>query len=197
MAFEQTISSENGCSLLFLAEIDKTASNPRKCLQATEIKKSEERVMKVVEALKEDFINPIDSALDRQKLFNLVSGRVRPLPTDVAELLMSAEDRGKGLQLEFNKRLDSDDGSGTTFFDPIKRVEWKGFDSADKETKVTSRGKSRDVTVQRDILGLLIATSFKEQSLIGIDKALSFPLANLPLALATCMVREEKLPKAI
>ena len=118
MAFEQTISSENGCSLLFLAEIDKTASNPRKFLQATEIKKSEERVMKVVEALKEDFINPFDSALDRQKLFNLVSGR--PLPTDVAELLISAEDRGKGLQLEFNKRLDSDDGSGTTFYDPIK-----------------------------------------------------------------------------
>ena len=35
-------------SLLSLAEIDKTASNPRKCLRATEIKKSEERVMKVV-----------------------------------------------------------------------------------------------------------------------------------------------------
>ena len=88
-------------SLLSLAEIDKTASNPRKCLRATEIKKSEERVMKVVEALKEDFINPFDSALDRQKLFNLVSGR--PLPAEVAELLISAEDRGKGLQLEFNK----------------------------------------------------------------------------------------------
>ena len=50
-------------SLLSLAEIDKTANNPRKCLRATEIKKSEERVLKVVEALKEDFINPFDSAL--------------------------------------------------------------------------------------------------------------------------------------
>ena len=127
-------------------------------------------------------------------MFNLVSGR--PLPAEVAELLISAEDRGKGLQLEFNKRLDSGDESGVTFFDPIKRVEWKGFATVEKKTKVTSKGKSRDVTVQRDILGLLIATSFKEQSLIDIDKALSFPLAPVPLALATCDGARRKTTKS-
>ena len=169
--------------IIIITIIPQAISYLLKCLRATEIKRSEDRVMKVVEALKKDFINPFDSALDKQKLFSLVSGK--PLPTEVAELLISAEDRGKGLQLEFNKRLDSGDESGVTFFDPIKREEWKGFDSAEKKTKVTGKSKSRDVTVQREILGLLIATSFKEQSLIDIDNALSFPLAHVPLALAT------------
>ena len=112
-------------SLLSLAGIDKKARNPRKCLRGTQIKNSEDQVMKVVEALKGDFINPFVNALDRLKLFNLVSGKL--LPNVVAELLISAEARGRGLQLQFNKGLDSGDESGVIFFNLIKRVKWKSL----------------------------------------------------------------------
>ncbi len=50
-------------SLLSLAENGKTANNLRSNLRAKEIRKSEERVMKVVEALNEDFFNPFGSGL--------------------------------------------------------------------------------------------------------------------------------------
>ncbi len=68
--------------------------------------------------------------------------------------------------------------------DPIKRVPWKGFSEAVKKVKVTVGNKTRDVAVQRDILGLLLTTSFKEGGSIEIDKALTYSLAPLPLALA-------------
>ena len=68
---------------------------------------------------------------------------------------------------------------------PIKRVPWKGFSEAVKKVKVTVGNKTRDVAVQRDILGLLLTTSFKEGGSIEIDKALTYSLAPLPLALAT------------
>ena len=58
------------------------------------------------------------------------------------------------------------------------------FDSVEKKAKVNNKGNLRDITVQRDILGLLFATSFKEQSLIDIEKALSFPLAPLATSCA-------------
>ncbi len=45
---------------------------------------------------------------------------------------------------------------------PIKKVPWKGFSEAVKKVKITVGNKTRDVAVQRDILELLLTTSFKE-----------------------------------
>ena len=137
-----------------------------------------------MEVLKEDFINPFNSSLDRDKLYNLASGR--PLPDSIAEELLGSYERGKEMFSMFQKRLEIGEEEAAGFFDPIKRCPWKGFGDAEKKIKVTAKGKSKDIAVQRDILGLLVASSYEEQSSVDIDKALSFPLAPVPLSLATC-----------
>ena len=73
----------------------------------------------------------------------------------------------------------------SAFFEPITRVPWKGFCNAEKKAKITAKGKTKDVAVQRDILGLLMAVSSKEGAVVDPDKAFSYALSPVPLALAT------------
>eukprot|EP00794_Sanderia_malayensis_P020780 gene20780-biopygen14596 len=51
---------------------------------------------------------------------------------------------------------------------------------------MSGKSKSKEITVQRDILGLLAAKSTEKNAAIDIDKALQYPLAPVPLSLATC-----------
>jgi hypothetical protein len=184
-------------SLLSLADANKTSEDPRKCLRDGEMRKSEERVMEIVDCLKRVFINPFDNGLDKLKLFNLASGK--PLPDEICNELVSAEQRGRELLREFNERLNREGESSQStrkFFDPVKRVPWKGFSGVARSTKVSAKDKSKEVTVQRDILGLLMAISHRENSPIDIDKALSFSLAPVPLSLATADGTRRKTSKS-
>lgn len=45
-------------------------------------------------------------------------------------------------------------------------------------------------------MGLPVASSYREQSLVDIDKALSFHLAPVPLSLATCDGNRRKIAKS-
>ena len=63
---------------------------------------------------------------------------------------------------EFGKRLKENSGPDLMLFDPIERTLWQGFDNAKKTAKVRANGKTRDVSVQRDILGILMAKAGKE-----------------------------------
>lgn len=158
------------------------------------MRKSEERVMKIVDCLRKVFINPFDNGLDKLKLFNLASGK--PLPDEICNELLSAELRGRELLGKFNERLNREGESTLKFFDPVKRVPWRGFSGVARSTKVSAKGKSKEVTVQRDILGLLMAISHKENSPIDFDKALSFSLAPVPLSLATADGTRRKTSKS-
>ena len=166
-----------------LAELENMAVNPRKCLREREIKKSEEKVGKIVSIMKEDFINPFADNIDRDRLYNLACGR--PLSEEIAEELLSVERGAQEMFKEFGKRLKENSGQDLMLFDPIKRAPWQGFNNAKKTAKVRAKGKTRDVSVQRDILGLLMAKASKENAAIDIDKALSYSLAPVPLSLAT------------
>ena len=53
------------------------------------------------------------------------------------------------------------------------------------KTKVKVSGKSKDISIQRDILGLIVAASNKEKSAVDIEKALTYPLAPVSLPLAS------------
>ena len=106
---------------------------------------------------------------------------------DVAECLLTVQERGTLLRDDFFERLNSECSIKDPFFSPIKRVQWKSFTDASKKLKVSAKGKSREITVQRDILGLLAAKSQQQNAAINIlDKALCYPLALVPLSLATC-----------
>ena len=115
-------------------------------------------------------------------MYNLASGR--PLPEEATEYLLSLEKQGKGLLSDFSKRLHLSEEQTSAFFDPITRVPWKGSCNAKKKAKITAKGKTKDVAVQRDILGLLMAVSSKG-AVVDLNKALSYALSPVPLALAT------------
>ena len=72
-----------------------------------------------------------------------------------------------------------------TFYDRIPRVAWNSFNSKGTKSTIKIGGKVKNVTVQRDILGFLAAKSSKDQEPVDIDKALCYPLAPVPLSLAT------------
>ena len=129
----------------------------------------------------EDFLNPFSDLPNKRNLYNLASGR--PLPEEATEHLLSLEKQGQGLHSDFSKRLHLSEEQTSAFFDPIIRVPWKGFCNAKKKAKLTAKGKTKDVAVQRDILGLLILV--KEGAVVYLDKALSYALSPVPLALGT------------
>ena len=170
-------------SLMSMSDLDKVSSNPRKCLRPHEIKKSEEKVSKILQVMTEDFLSPFSPDLDKTKLYNLASGK--PLPDDVATHLLSVEERGKLLFHDFNNRLCNEEDTNLLLFDPIKRVPWKGFADAEKKVKIKAKSKAKDVEVQRDILGQLVAISTANKAAVDVDKALEYPLAPVPLSLAT------------
>ena len=132
--------------------------------------------------LKEDFMNPFNSTLDRNKLYNLASGG--PLPDSIVDELLGSYERGKEMFSTFQKRLEIGEEAAGIFYS-IKRYPWKGFGGAEMKIKVTAKGKSKDTAVQREILGRLVASSYKGQSLVDIDEVLSFHLSPAPLSLAT------------
>ena len=61
-----------------------------------------------------------------------------------------------------------------------------GLTRSIKKGSVSAKGKTKDIAVQRYILGVLMAESYKEKASIDIDKALCFSLAPVPLSMATC-----------
>ncbi len=56
------------------------------------------------------------------------------------------------------------------YFDIIKRVKWQSF--IDTQKKVSGENKPKDITVQRDTLGLLAAKTTKKNRALDIDKAI-------------------------
>ena len=73
---------------------------------------------------------------------------------------------------------------------------WKGFTSAGKKVRISAGGKFKEVTAKRDILGLLAAKSQQYDAAINIDKALCYPVASVPLAMATCDGARRKTAKS-
>lgn len=91
---------------------------------------------------------------------------------------------------EFLKRLDPNDSDQNKedrkkFFHPIKRAEWKSFSNTNKKVKVNINGSCKDISVQRDVLGLSAAASQQNDASVSIDDALSYPLTPVPLSLET------------
>ena len=102
-------------SLLKLSGMSTTTSNPRKCLRSSEILKSNKMVEKIMVVLRTQFINPFQPDLDKDELFNLVSGY--PAPENVRNCLLTLESRGKELMDEFQDRITTEStGSSKTVF---------------------------------------------------------------------------------
>ena len=62
-----------------------------KSLRPSEIIKSEKKVQRIVNVLKEEYINPFSRELDKSKLYNLSSGI--PVPEHLAEMILRPQKR--------------------------------------------------------------------------------------------------------
>ena len=88
------------------------------------------------------------------------------------------------------------------YFSPISKLQWKGRKQASKKAsvgkkvRISAGGKSKKVTAQRDILGLLATKSQQHDAAINIDKALCYPLAFVSLAMVTCDGARRKTAKS-
>ena len=131
----------------------------RKTLRQSEISKSEKRITSLKKVLTDTFIDPFSDDLDADKLYNIMSGS--PVDEEVSRCLLTIEERGRVLHSEFDIRLCSNQGpEKTTFWNPIKMVEWKDFSGNETKTKLkSSTGKTKEAAVQRVILGFLLAKS--------------------------------------
>ena len=73
---------------------------------------------------------------------------------------------------EFCERVVEEENAKKSLFDPIKRAAWKSFEDSGRKMSVTSKAKSKEIMVQRDILSLLAAKSQQTNATVNIDAAL-------------------------
>lgn len=102
-------------------------------LEAANIKHSEEAVQKVISSIN-SFTNPF-TIPDKTRLYSLASGA--PVAKDVEEDVMKAESIGRAAKDKFIKER-FQEGSPTSFFEPIKRNKLKTMESSSKAIKLTS-----------------------------------------------------------
>ena len=169
-------------TLMEISGLSKTTSSSRKCLRPSEILKSEKMVKNILDALQIQFLNPFHQEIEKSNLHNLVSGR--PVNDAICDSLLGLEKDGIRLMESFEERLTTDP-TKATFFSPLKRNKYKSWKDSAKKIVIKKDGKVKELTFQRDILGILVAHSYQYNSGIDIDSVLCYPLAPVSVPLST------------
>ena len=102
----------------------------------------------------------------------------------ICDSLLVLEKDGIGLMESFEERLTTDPTTGT-FFSPLKRNKYKSWKDSAKKIVIKKDGKVKELTFQRDILGILVAHSYQYNSGIDIDSVLCYPFAPVSVTLST------------
>ena len=161
--------------------IEKTTQHLRKCLRPTEIVKHNGIVEKIMKTMSQQFTNPFNTSFEKEKLYNLVSGR--PVSENISTSLLSATNEGTELYDKFKERLKKD-GKGN-FFDTLSRKKPLTFENSILRLEVKGKNKTESVKVERDILGILLTESSKNGCPVDINSALCYPLSPVPPAFCT------------
>ena len=110
--------------------------------------KSEKNVTDLVEVLRNDFVNPFDSNIDKDKLLNLSSSI--PINDGLAEDILKIKDRGIDSYNEFvEKRIKS---QAIKVHDPIKRQKRAQFKDTERKVTLKHKGNENTIEVNRDVL---------------------------------------------
>ena len=156
----------------------------------SQILTTDKLAQEVIRIFREDYINPFDIGVDKNKPVNISSGK--PLKEEATEFLLSCPTIGKEKYKDFvNARLRKKEISVR---DLIKRTKTKllTFKSFSKKPKTNQR---KSVEVNRDILAKLLAISLLREKVIDFKKALQFPIDEVPLSLCNpdgCMRKTNK-----
>ena len=169
------------------------AGSHTKALRKSEIEKSELRIKKMSDILTNTFINPFSLDLEESKLFNIASGC--PISDEAATILLNIKKKGEELHQDFQEKISGNHSEN--FWTPITTVEWKDFTSSNRTAKAkTSKGKTIEVKVQRDILGFLLAKSQELSATIQMEECLKYPLCAVELSIAHGDGRKRKTNKS-
>ena len=103
-------------------------------LVASHIQKDKRDVQSVIEVLESNWINPFE--LPSDELMSISSGITAP--KSVASDLLTAQDQGEKAYQEF---VDSRLKKGTAFYNPLKKLQLKSFDSLKKNQKLNQQTK--------------------------------------------------------
>ena len=150
------------------------ANDEYKATRPSQILKSEKYVTDLVEVLRNDFVNPFDSNIDKDKLLNLSSGI--PVNDDLAEDILKIKDRGIDSYNEFvEKRIKS---QAIKVHDPIKRQKCALFKDTERKVTLKHKGNEKTIEANRDVLSKLLAHSAKHNKVIDFEVALTYPLST-------------------
>lgn len=118
-----------------------------------------------------------------------------PVNDDIAESLLNLEQSGKDAMKSFEDRPTTK-SPAELFFDPLKRSKFKSWNDSVKKATIKKSTKLQEVVFQRDILGILAASSYKDKSVIDIDASLCYPLALVSISLSSTdgKIRKTVLP---
>ncbi|MEM7298253.1 MAG: hypothetical protein AAF391_08310 [Bacteroidota bacterium] len=167
--------ARNTRHLLDMCDLGNDSSIYKQC-RPSQITKSEEMVKKVINVLKEEYIDPFGINVEKERLINISSGV--PLPSESEEYLLKSEERGREQHSNFVKeRILTDE---VLFHSPIKRNKLLNFQT---NSFKQSKAKNKSTEVNRDILSMLLSLSVRKQKVIDFQTALSYPLSQVPLSL--------------
>ena len=154
--------AENTQALYEMAGI-KRGTEDYKCTRPSQIIKSEHRVTKLKEILGNEFLNPFDSSLEHEYLFNIGSGI--PVDKDLAEAILAMKDKDDDLYKVFlqNHILSTKE----KIHDPLSGKKKPFFKIPAKKDTVKQNGKEKVIEVNREIIGTLLALSAKHEKLIN------------------------------
>ena len=164
-----------------MAGVDKTTRNLRKCLRPSEIVKSNEIVEALIGCMRKQFTNPFDDSFNKDKLYNIVSGR--PVSDKIAASLSNVEKIGTNGYNDFKTRLYG--GNKKTFFNPIKRNKQLTFKDSVERITISGKNKKESLQIERNILAVLVAESSLNGKAVDLDRALSYPLSVFPPSYCT------------
>ena len=119
----------------------------------------------------------------KSELYNLVSGS--PVDGRICESLLTLEKQGKLIKEEFDKIMHANNDVNTGFFSVIKRNIYKSFEDSNVKAVVKKTGRQKELSCQRDILGLLVCSSYQSNKVVNVSKAMTYPLSPVSLPLCT------------
>ena len=168
-------------SLVEMSGSSHTTTNNRRLLRPSEIEKSNVMVENIMKVLENTFLSPFHDEPDAAKLYNIVSGQ--PVDDSIKESLLSLEEAGKQLMSEYIERMSIEKHSESTVMEKIKQYKMKNFTTSNLLFKVKRNEKTTEIRLQRDILGKLVQSSYRNNAYVDVENLLKYPLAPVYLAL--------------
>lgn len=111
-------------------------------------------------------MNPFSLSLPKDTLFNISSGQ--GVSDDVADFLLNIESNGENLYKDLVDVSSTDDGNFNNYH--FKKKPFLNFASAVKPIKRKIAGKVKEVQLQKDLFGRILAISLDPKIQVDMEK---------------------------